>query len=143
VKHFLLLIAIFISIFVNAKTYKFAGEVKQAGNTDVTITIYNADGFQSVIQCEQEEKVFGTKTFFSIDLEKDSYYTLLFQSGDYAKLVYIDTHNIRSFYGYECRLLEEDAIIYFDPIDGYPIAFQMRMEYLEFLCNNFHVVSLN
>lgn len=132
--------AILFASTMNATSFEFSGEVKQEGNQSVIVAVYAPDGTVEVVECSQEKKLFGTKTTFSLTLEEDSYYTLYFETIDYDKMVYVDTHDIRSFDTYQCHVADMDVVIYYDPVDGYPHVTYMDVGYLNFVCENFPVM---
>lgn len=123
----------------SASAIQFEGVVKQEGNQELTITVYDSEGNVEIVNCDQEKTFFGlnTKTTFSLNLEKDTHYTLVFAGDDEDKYVYVDTHNMRPSDVLVCNLYDYDAVIYFEPLYGYPIASYMDTDCLQWVCKTF------
>lgn len=139
---FLLTMIVIATTSVTAKTFQFGGEVHQTKGEPVTITVFSDNTSPVVYECQQESRILGLKTVsvFSLKLEKDSNYTLLFQSATVDKMVYVDTKNISSMNQFVCHLREVDAIIHYEPVYRYPIASHMEYKYLDWVIKAFPVV---
>ena len=141
-KNFLFALVAILSLSLSAQAFSFEGEIINTSGEEVTITIYSGAEASYIYQCPQEKIFLGLKTIstFSLDLEKDSYYTLVFDSESENKIVYIDTHNIQSFGGLVCDIQEYDSAIYYEPTHRQPQVSFVDRYCLQWLCKMFPVV---
>ncbi|MDG1950124.1 MAG: hypothetical protein P8J32_04930 [bacterium] len=138
-KNILALMAL-VALSVNVFATNVSGFVTQTNGECVSIEIISSDGDFTFYQCTEDNALLGLKKrqSFSIDLDKDSYYTLIFTCGNGEdKYVYVDTHNIG--YGTEFGVLmyEYDAVVHFEPLYNQPHASEVQRVFLEWMCKHF------
>jgi len=137
-----LLFALIALLSLNAQAYNFAGKIIKTSGEEVTITVYSENEAPYVYECPQETRFFGLQTIstFSLNLDDDEHYTLVFDSESENKMVYIDTHNIQSFGGLVCDIQEYDSAIYYEPTHRQPQVSFVDRFCLQWLCKMFPVV---
>ena len=137
-----LLFALVSLLSLNAHAYTFAGEIINTSGEEVTITVHSTNEASYTYECPQEKRFLGLKTIstFDLNLEKDSYYTLVFNSESENKMVYVDTHNIQSSDRLVCDIREYDSAIYYEPTHRQPKVSFVDRYCLQWLCETFPVV---
>ena len=116
-----------------------SGFVTETSGESVVIEIISEDGEGKYYYCESDDTFLGLKKrqSFSINLEKDSHYTLIFSSISEDKYVYIDTYNISGDYIFEVIISAYDTAVYFEPFFNSPSFAYIERSFLDWICDNF------
>lgn len=129
-----------VALTFSSFAFNVSGVVTQTNGEDVTIEIISDNGDSTFYQCTEDNTLLGLKKrqSFNINLQKDSYYTLIFtcENGQ-DKYVYIDTHNIGSRANFEVQMYEYDAIVYFEPLYNQAKASYVERACLDWMCKYF------